>query len=158
MPVWLLKYLPYGVVVIAVLGALWFVDHRGYKRAEDQAKLERTLAHNAQLEANARQAALTQVFEKSLQDMATQSDRRLGDRLSQLDVTNRTIIQPTLVKEIRNDPRQSDPNNGITDGMLNTLNQARSFSWPGGACVANADGSTTCALPPARPVDRQVPR
>lgn len=158
MPLWLIRLLPYGAAALAILAAVWYIDHRGYKRAEAQATLEKSLARTAKLEADQRQVALTQQFETKLRDMAAAFDRRLGQQLADLDVQNRTIIQPTLIKEIQNDPRQSDPNDGITDGMLRVVNQARAFSWPDGACATNADGSATCKLPAARPAGGQEPR
>ena len=150
MPLWLLKLLPYGAAALALLAVVWYIDRQGYKRAEDEAALERSIARTAKLEADQRQIAITQDFEGKLRSMAAAFDRRLGQQLAELDVQNRTIIQPTLTREIRNDPRQSDPADGITDGMLRSINQARSLSWPSGSCITNPDGSATCSLPAPR--------
>jgi hypothetical protein len=79
----------------------------------------------------------------------------LLDRLGSLDVMEKTIVQPTLVKEIASAPRLTDPNLGITDGMLRVLNTARASSWPSGSCTTGTDGSTTCRLPTVRPAEGQ---
>lgn len=151
-----MNWLQFAMVGL-VLGGLWYVDHRGYKRAEDEAKLEQALARTEKLEADQRQIAITRKFETGLQDMVSRMDKNLSTHLSDIEVTNRTIIQPTLTKEIRNAPAQSNPDLGITDGMLRSINQARTLSWPSGSCTTLADGSATCQLSPARPVEGQEP-
>lgn len=158
MPVWLIKILPYGLAALAILGAVWYIDHQGYKRAQTQAQLQKAQDDQRQAEANLKMERAVGDLEKQLQSIVTQHDAQLYSRLSGIDTTNKTIIQPTITREIQNAPRLSDPNLGITDGLLHGLNRARSLSWPDGACVTAADGSTTCALPPARPVEGQEHR
>lgn len=51
-------------------------------------------------------------------------DQVLFDKLSAI----RSVDKMTLIKEIHSDPRFSDPDLGITDGMFDALNSARSLS------------------------------
>lgn len=55
-------------------------------------------------------------------------DTRTAERLSQIDVEERTIVQPVITREIRNDPRLSNPAAGISNGVRDALNSARGAS------------------------------
>lgn len=155
LPVWALKALPYLGAVVLVGGAVAYIDHRGYQRAEHENELAQARAEKERLIFAMMLTKKTREFEGAMQQTVLMWDQRLQTRLSNLDTAERTIIQPTLVKEIASAPHLSDPRYGITDGMLRAINQSRSYSWPGGACATTADGTTTCSLPAARPVEGQ---
>lgn len=153
MPIWLLKLLPYGAAALALAAGVWFIDHQGYERAQQQNKL-----------ADARQDAANQKMIRALDEekkmVETKMDNFLGgvdqklhEQLSSLAVENKTIIQPTLTKEIKSEVRFTDPNAGISDGMLRVLNQARNASNVG-ACAATSDGGVTCPVPGPEPAPR----
>lgn len=143
------------LLLIAVLGGLWYVDHRGYQRADNEHKLKDAQTATLQAQINTAVSDLRGKFQQDLQQIVQRHDAELFRKLNDLDITEKTIVQPTLVKEIASAPHLTDPAYGITDGMLRVLNQARASSWPSGACTSGADGSTTCRLPPARPAEGQ---
>lgn len=132
----LLPFLPYVAVVGFVLGGIWYIDHKGYQRAQKDAEFERMVT-----------AILIDKYvsdlETNLRDTISGIDRNLADRIANIDLINRTIIQPTIEKEIRNDPRFSDPNLGITSVMRDALNRAIKQS----TCPAAANGGDCVSLP-----------
>jgi hypothetical protein len=148
--------LKFGLPLLLILGALWFIDHRGYQRAEDKYKLEKAEADARALEANRLAEQRSRKLEQVMQGVVTEVDEKLGVRLTSLDVLKQTIIQPTLTKEILSDPRYSNPDAGISVGMLDTLNTARAATNP--ACTSTANGGLTCPLPAAQPAEGSLPR
>lgn len=115
MPVWLIRYLPHIGIALALLAAILFIDHRGYKRAQaDEA---------------AREARITAVITKAVEDI----DAKTAGRIAAIDKTQRTIVQPILTREILSDPRFSDPAAGISPDMLRAINRARAASAAAGA-------------------------
>jgi hypothetical protein len=147
MPVWLLKLLPYGVASLALGGAVWYIDHQGYKRAQSYYDLAQA---REDLRARTEQLAMERKVNdlgNQLKAIVSQHDEALLGRLTNIDSVEKTIIQPTLTKEIYRDPRFTNPDLGISDGMRLELNRARSLSWPDGTCVADSLRSATCKLP-----------
>lgn len=151
LPVWAIKALPYVAAAAALGGAVWYIDHRGYERAEDQAELA-----DAKRKVDLAAVAIllrdqTREQEVSMQDIVNTSDASLGDVLRSLETEQRTIIQPTLIKEIASDPRFTDPSAGITDGMLRGLNTARGASAR--PCPAGSNAAACFTLSSAEPAD-----
>lgn len=146
MPVWLMKLLPYGLAALALLGAVLYIDHKGYQRSQTEAKA-RELQQQVQRD---QMAILFQKYTQQSQDAMTQRmldfDGRLLTSLSHNSEVSRTVIQPTLVKEIQRETRFSDPAAGISDGMRGALNTARSLSERPCAAASNA---VTCVTVPA---------
>jgi hypothetical protein len=136
---WLGRHWPTLACAAAVIGAAWYLDHRGYQRAKADAE-RRQLADAVLAEQKTRR------IEKALVEAVAKIDANTGKRISAIDITERTIVQPTLQKEIRSEVRFTDPAAGITVGMLGALNAARAAS-----CATAADGAVTCALPAAEP-------
>lgn len=158
MPAWLTaklfwKVAPYLGGAIALILAVWYIDHRGYARAEAKAKLEKAEAAKAQLELRNYINQRVNTTEGMLADIVTQVDQRLHTRLSELDIENRTIVQPTLVREIQSNARFSDPQLGITDGMFQAINKARAAS--SGSCARLPDGGIRCSMPESAPAEGQ---
>ena len=148
-PVWLIKALPYIGAVVLVGGAVWYIDHRGYERADAEAAARAT-----ELELNRTQMKLDlqTMLNESEGRMASkimESDGRLALKLNDIDQVNRTVIQPTLTREIRNEVRLSDPNAGITDGVREALNTARSVSER--PCPAGSNAVACFSLSEAEP-------
>jgi len=109
-PAWLLRFLPHIAVALAVIGALLFVDHRGYARAQDdQKKLEQRIT-------------------AKISDAVDAIDKKTATRIADIDTTQRTIVQPVLTREIIANPRLSDPALGITPAMRDAINAARAES------------------------------
>lgn len=151
MPVWLIKLLPYGAAALALGGAVWYLDHRGYERAEREA-IQRETELKLQ---NATFAILlgqqTRDQEQAMQNIVNESDAHLGDVLQALNIENKTVVQPTLIKEIASDPRFTDPALGITDGMFRAINTARSASSR--PCPPGSNATACFTLPEPEPVE-----
>ena len=153
MPLWLIKYLPYGILAVLIVGGLWYVDHGGYKRAENEATARDNARKADLLKVEALLIEQTRLIEGSMQSSINQSDAMIVRQLSNLDLTNKTIIQPTLTKEIRREVRLSDPAAGITDIMRQELNRARGFSqqYP---CPADSNAVACFSLPESAALSR----
>lgn len=145
MPIGLLKILPYAGFVIALGLAVWYIDHRGYQRAQEEAERDRLEESLTRAEAEQLLDKQIKQWEEKLDERLAESDARLAKRIGQIDTVNQTIIQPTLEREIRNEPRFTDPASGLTDGMFRVLNQARALS--GSPCASGADPATCSTLP-----------
>lgn len=154
MPVWLIRLLPYAAAALALIAAVWYIDHRGYKRAEAEATARDTQRKLDLQEFNTMLAEQARRLEGSMQAAINQSDARLVQQLHSLEVTNRTIIQPTLTKEIQREVRFTDPAAGITDIMRQELNRARGFSQQR-PCPAGSNAVACFALPAAEPAPGQ---
>ncbi|MES2783007.1 MAG: hypothetical protein V4657_09440 [Pseudomonadota bacterium] len=116
-----------------ILGGVWFIYDKGANAAEAKAEARQAKADIAHKEA----------VDAALNKLQTDLDKKLGNgfasvnsRLGQIDVTERTIIRPTLIKEIQNDPRLSDPDFVLPDGVRRAINAARIES----ACPERATG------------------
>lgn len=154
MPIWALKALPYVGAVVLVGGAVWYIDHRGYERAEEYAKTEKLRDEKARLEQRSELVEQVGNVQAGLQDTVIQIDSRVGARLGRLDVEERTIVQPTIVKEIQREKRLSDPAAGITDGLRDAINTARSASRR--PCPAGSNAAACFTLPEPEPVAGQL--
>jgi plastocyanin domain-containing protein len=145
-PLWL-KLLPYGIGLAALAFAVWFLDHRGYQRAETERNLQE-ISFTVMMDQRVRE------IEDSMQDKINKSDADLKERVDGLELTNRTVIQPTLTKEIHSETRFTDPATGITDGMLVQLNAARGLSQQR-PCPAGSIALTCFAVPELAPSSGQ---
>jgi hypothetical protein len=133
MPAWLTwklfwKVAPYVGAILLVGAAIAYIDHRGFKRAEAEATAREAERKRLLSEFNRMIDWKVDGIERSMQDSINQSDRKVVNALSGLDITNKTIIQPTLMKEIQSETRFTDPAAGLTVGMQESLNRARGFS------------------------------
>lgn len=152
MPVWFMRLLPHGLVVLAVIAGLWFVHHKGEQAANDRHNLAEAQAVARQIKADKEAQDRVVALERTMQTMVLSLDRQLGTRLRDLRQLETTVIQPTLTREIQRETRFTDPAAGISLGMLRSLNSARSASNP--SCVTDANGTTTCSLPAAGSASR----
>lgn len=106
------------VVVLAVAGGLWWIQHRGYERGHTDATAE----FNDRLE-RGRKAA--EADTKAIYQVRDDLVRELEEGFGNFQTVNRTIIQPTLTKEIINETRYSDPACELTDSVRSTLDRQR---------------------------------
>lgn len=157
MPVWLTwkafwKVAPYIGAALALLGAVWYIDHRGFKRAEAEATARENAARLQEQRLVILIKTLTNESEQRMQTFFNNQNTQLVQALGQIETTSRTVVQPTLVREISNDPRLSDVNSGITDGMLEALNTSRALSQ-----CANPAGTpgNRCNILPAGVADTE---
>lgn len=132
--------LPHIAAVTAILGFLWWLDHRGYERARadmagEAARIE------GRLRIDLRES------ERRLGDRMMAIDRDVSARIAGIDRMHRTVIQPTLVKELTRETHYSDPDRGISDSLRAEINRALAAV----ACAPAPDGGIVCALPHAGP-------
>lgn len=135
MPTWLLRFLPHIGIALAIIGAMWWLDHRGYQRA--------------MADRDARDAKILDRMRSELR----QSEQRLAISIDGIagtyDAQRKALaragatLQPIILKEAVNDPRLSDPAAGLTVGLLDAINRARAA----GPCAAAAAGRIECAVP-----------
>lgn len=113
-------WLQLGILAALAFG-VWYIDHRGYQRAKH---------HYEQQERNAqaRAVALARRIEQAMTTRLNELDRQTADRLREIDVQERTVVQPIIQREIRNDPRLSDPARGLSGELRDALNSARAAS------------------------------
>ena len=132
--------LPHIAAVTAILGVLWWLDHRGYERARaDMAGQAARLESRLRVE--------LRESERRLGDRMVAIDRDVSARIAGIDQMHRTVIQPTLVKELNRETRYFDPDRGISDSLRAEVNRALAAV----ACAPAADGGIVCALPDAGP-------
>ena len=148
---WVLKLLPYVGAVALVGGAVWYIDHRGYERAEEEAKARETERQLFQAQLEIKLQRMVNDSETRMAAKIIESDQRITEQLANIDQVNRTIVQPTLIKEIQNEARLSDPSAGITDGMRGAINSARGLSSR--PCPAGSNAVACFSLSPAEPAD-----
>jgi len=92
MPAWLTwkmfwKVAPYIGGALALLGAVWYLDHKGYQRAEREAVAR---DNERKLQAAAFEKLLAQkvkALEGSMQTAINASDTKIVGTLNQLDIT-----------------------------------------------------------------------
>ncbi len=133
-------FLPHIAALAAILGLLWWLDHRGYQRARSEMAAE-AVRIESRLRADLSQS------ERRLTERLAAIDRGVATRIAGLDRIHRTVIQPTLVKELARETRYSDPALGISDSLRAEVNRALAAV----ACAPAADGGIVCALPDAEP-------
>lgn len=148
------KVAPFVGGLLLILGGLWYVDHRGYKRAEDEAILREAERARQLAEFELLIAEQARNIETIVQNAITESDGRVVAELRSLDTVNQTVIQPTLTKEIQREVRFTDPAAGITDIMRQEINRARGFSEQR-PCPTGSNAVTCFALPDPEPVGGQ---
>jgi hypothetical protein len=138
-----LRFLPHLAVALAVTGALWWIDHQGYERARQDAEA-RNLKLHTELQAGLRG------FEQALSGKLAAIDERTARTRAGIGQT-RTILQPTLMKELTRETRYADPDAGISDGLRAAIDRARAAV----ACAPAPDGGIVCTLPAAEPAQGQ---
>jgi len=133
----LLRLLPYGAALAALVALYMAIDHAGYQRAQAADAAARSIAEGAA-------ARITAQIEHDLGARLDGIYTNLSGEIGGIDAVNRTIIQPVIQKEIASDPRYSDPDTGISVGMFAAINTARALSDP-----ARAGAGVTVAVPDA---------
>lgn len=111
------RFLPHLIVVALIVGAIWWIDHRGAERAEKAAEFERMVTA---LLIERRAAKI----EQNLAAKLAARDNALVDRLGAIDHENRTVIQPIIREELRNAPHLSDPDAGYGERLRDAINAA----------------------------------
>ena len=140
-------FLPFGIVVVVILGALAWLDHRGYARGQADAEKERLVT--------------AYMLTRTVRD----SEQRLGDTINAgaaryeagrtVIERTRNIINPIVTREIISDPRLSDPAAGLSDVLFEQVNAARRAVGP---CTATPSRGISCPLLRANGATGQVDR
>lgn len=144
MPLWILKLLPYAAGIAGLIAAVVYINHEGYKRAEAHYEKEKADADLRQAKADKREEKFSRDLEQKIQLALNANDEKLSNRIGSINTVEKTIVQPTLIKEIHREARFSDSTVGITDGMRQAINSARSTSDP--ACTAATNRPATCSV------------
>lgn len=135
----LARFAPHLAVIAAIAGIIWWIDDR----AADRTRGEIAAANAAtaiRMQSELRQS------EQRIANAVHTITGNVASQIARID-TSRTIIQPTITREIALDPRYTDPAAGLSDGLLKAINDARSsFS-----CTATAHGGIECTLPATEP-------
>jgi len=105
------------MIGIAVLGALWFVDHRGYQRSENEHKA----AEAARLQQS---IAIVGAIGRNLNHRFALLDAQLGAELGEIDRQERNLAQPRIRQELARDPGLAT-RQCLTPGLLDAINLSR---------------------------------
>lgn len=136
------RFLPHGLLLLAILGAIWWIDDAAADRTRRQIETARVKTE-IQLRSDLRRTE--QRLASGIHDIGAQVDAQIAT----LETRHQTIIKPTLVRELTRETRFSDPAAGISDGVRAQLNR----SLPPIACAPIAGGGIRCALPDAGAAD-----
>ncbi len=118
-----LRFLPHILIALGIIGAMLWIDHRGYQRA---------VADQQRAEARAR---------VHIAEELSKIDGNLAGKIDKIRII-RSTINNTIQKEIIREARYTDPACDLTPGMFASINSARA-----------ASGSITVALPGPVPTD-----
>jgi hypothetical protein len=132
----LLRFLPHGLVVLAVIGAIWWIDHQAAERTRDQIETAAIKQEN-KLRDDLRGA------EGRLSFQLRTIDQNRADSIARLASLHSTVFQPTIQKELTREVRFTDPSAGLSDGLRASLNAALTAV----SCTRRADGGIDCTLP-----------
>lgn len=107
-----------GVLIVAAfVGYSNYLYNRGKKEADQRYQ-------ELEEEAGKRHDAMEQSLKLQFSELRGDMIKRMGD----LDKTQ-TTSHTTIINEAKTDPRLTDPEKGITDNMLQAINDARKESW-----------------------------
>jgi hypothetical protein len=125
-------------ILAAIVGGLWYVDHRGFERAkaEDLAR------------ANERALITQAVVSKVDGDLAGKLNAiggQLGIKIDTLDREGKTVVQPIITRELAADPRLAAPGSCLTPGLLDAINAARGY--PAGELVGQSGPASARVVP-----------
>lgn len=142
MPLMLLKFLPIAGKYLGIALIAFFAYRHIVKSVETRMELERQV-QAAMLE------KLQDDIEAAISKEVSAIDQRTGETIRQIETVNRTIVQPTIEREIKSEVRLSDSDAGLTDGLLDALNISRKLSHTSGPAR-----SVDITLPAPAPADR----
>ncbi len=122
-PAVVLRFLPHILITLGIIGAMLWIDHRGYQRrvADEQ-----------------RAAAMQRIH---TEEQMAKIDGHLGAKIDKVRVLRTTIIQP-VQKEIIREARYTDPGCFLTAVGLQSDNDARAGSIASGVTIALPEPAT----------------
>jgi hypothetical protein len=110
------RFWPHLAALAALLGAVWFLDHRGYQRAEREHEL-------AEARAAAHQSELRRIIERGMAEDMQRIENSLAARLrgiSQSNAATQTIIE----REVSRAPNLRSPACTMPSSVRDALNAA----------------------------------
>lgn len=141
MPAILLRFLPHLLVIVAIIGAVWWINDAGYDRAmSDRDAADAKML--SQIRTEQRRS------EQRLAIAINAIDAAVASQIAGIDATH-TETRRVIEREIIREPRLSDPAAGLTDGLFDAINRERAAI----ACAPTPAGGVSCTLPPAQPID-----
>lgn len=126
------------VILLAVVGGGWFLDHRGYERAKDQDRLH-------ELERNQLATAIAGAIDKQLEQRLGKISADVSGKLQSIDTEGKTVVQPIFTRELIRDPGLADPRRCLTPGLLDGINAARGY--PAGVGSGQAGPANPASVP-----------
>lgn len=134
----LLGRLPQWVwIAVAVAGAAAWIDHRGYERAEKQAKQER-------LERILDNGIFVLNLDRQLKDGLAELELETADKFATIQQRDRTIVQPIIQSELARDPELAT-RVCLTPELVRAVNISRGH--PGGAGETEDLGASPAGVP-----------
>jgi hypothetical protein len=130
-------------IAISLGLAVWWIDRRGYQRAQEQAEHQR-------LERAEITAAVVRAIDARLDRRLETISAKLAGQLQTIDVEGKTIVQPMLTRELLRDRSLSDPSRCLSPGLLNAVNAARGFLDSEQLVGGAAAGANPRSADPAR--------
>jgi hypothetical protein len=121
-------------IVAALVGGLFLIDQRGYRRAKDQeerARLERAIGN----------MWLVAQIEQTLAARLAAIDTQLAGTLQAIDTEGRTLVQPIIQRELARDPSLADAGRCLSPGLLEAVNRARGHAGAGDSTEAERAGA-----------------
>lgn len=128
MPLWIIKLLPYGAAVAALLFAVWYLDHKGYERAKQQDTAIQARLNLQEIKRDLKLNGEVEGVQRTLTTGMNELGTHLGSRIDSIESVNKTIIQPTITKEIAGDPHLTSADCALPDGLWGSVNAARRLS------------------------------
>jgi hypothetical protein len=127
-------------IAIALGLAVWFIDHRGYQRAQEEERLR--IAERQELT----RAIVQEIdgrLDRRLLELATQT----AGQIQTIDTEGKTVVQPIITREILRDRSLADPSRCLSPGLLAAVNAARGYLLD--ERLAGTPGSANPASVPA---------
>lgn len=109
------------ILIVALFGGgCWYLDHRGYERAQEQNRArenERALIS----------AAVVRSIDAELDGKLAKISSAANGRIQTITTEGKTVVQPIITRELLRDPRLADPNRCLSPGLLSAINAARGY-------------------------------
>jgi hypothetical protein len=136
-PAWV-RFLPHVGLALAIGFAIWWIDDNASDRTRMQLDAAATKIENR--------------IREDLRGVEQRADEREASRgavltakIDAIRTTSRTVIQPTVEKELTREIRYSDPAAGISPVLLEAVNRARALS----SCAPTVGNCISVPLPAA---------
>jgi hypothetical protein len=107
-------------IAIAIAIAVWFIDRRGYQRAEEQERLHK-------LERQELTRSIVSAIDGELDQRLATITAAAAGKIQTIDTEGKTVVQPIITREILRDRTLTDPGRCLSPGLLAAVNAARGY-------------------------------